>query len=55
MVEIIGMCFYYFLSCWIVLSILYWIRKSGKDASSEFLNLISGANVKTRNPIALDH
>ena len=51
-VEVVGLSFYYFLSCWIILSILYWVRRSKKDPSSEFLNLISGANFISRNPIS---
>jgi hypothetical protein len=56
--EIIGMFLYHFFTCWVILSVLHWIRRATRNGNtgviqdSDVLGLIS---YRGRNPIVLNH
>lgn len=51
--EIFGLFFYNFLSCWVILSVLHWIRRGmTEDQTAGFLNIL---NSRQPNAIVANH
>ena len=52
--EIIGLFVYHFFSCWVLLSVLHWIRRGRSEPSNEFMNLIT-TTLRQPNAIVSNH
>ena len=51
LIEFSCLSIFYFISCWVILSVIHWVRRSRRDPSQDFLNLITA---RGRNPIQLN-